>query len=345
MLSGVSTWFTKTYTLGGVIVATKTDGVVHYVASDHLGSTSVSHTNTGSTGTLTFFPFGAERSRSGFVDTDRTFTGQVSDGDTGLMFYNARYYDPVASRFTQADTILADGPNRYSYVLNNPLARVDPTGRNNEEARMARCGIDNSRCGAKHHHTKASVSQNRDGVGDAVNWDSVANHLDQYQVQFFDDYFLPSGKSLFAEAHIAYWMFSQAISDGTLVFADGWYQPSSCAPNCDGPQINPASEAVGLNASYADEAIAEGTLDMLAIGGAWLAPRVTFGHGARHLEGTALSATQVESQILQQVTAEASQASTTGSFWGRVQINGTTIEYRAYTLADGTINVGTYYVP
>lgn len=74
-------------------------------------------------------------------------------------------------------------------------------------------------------------------------------------------------------------------------------------------------------------------------------PRVTFGHGARHLEGTGLSATQVESTILQRVTAEASQASTTGSFWGRVQINGTTIEYRAYTLPDGTINVGTYYVP
>ena len=127
--SGVSTWFTKTYTLGGVMVATKTDGVVHYVSSDHLGSTSVSHnTSTGSTGTVTYFPFGAERSRTGFVDTDRTFTGQVSDAGTGLMFYNARYYDPVAGRFTQADTILADGPNRYSYVRNNPLARIDPSG-------------------------------------------------------------------------------------------------------------------------------------------------------------------------------------------------------------------------
>jgi RHS repeat-associated protein len=130
VLSGVSTSFTKTYTLGGVMVATKTDGVVHYVASDHLGSTSVSHnTSTGSTGTVTYFPFGAERSRTGFVDTERTFTGQVSDGDTGLMFYNARYYDPVAGRFTQADTILVDGPNRYSYVLNNPLNATDPTGR------------------------------------------------------------------------------------------------------------------------------------------------------------------------------------------------------------------------
>lgn len=66
---------------------------------------------------------------------------------------------------------------------------------------------------------------------------------------------------------------------------------------------------------------------------------------ARHLEGTGLSAAQVESTILKRVTTEASQASTTGSFWGRVQISGTTIEYRAYTLPDGTINVGSCYVP
>jgi hypothetical protein len=42
----------------------------------------------------------------------------------------------------------------------------------------------------------------------------------------------------------------------------------------------------------------------------------------------------------------ASQAtSETGSLWGRIEIRGTTIEYRAYTLPDSTINVGTYYVP
>jgi hypothetical protein len=76
VLSGVSTSFTKTYTLGGVMVATKTDGVVHYVSSDHLGSTSVSHnTDTGSTGKVTYFPFGADRSRTGFVGSPRFRVG------------------------------------------------------------------------------------------------------------------------------------------------------------------------------------------------------------------------------------------------------------------------------
>jgi hypothetical protein len=69
-------------------------------------------------------------------------------------------------------------------------------------------------------------------------------------------------------------------------------------------------------------------------------PRVTSGHGARHLEGTGLSATEVESMILQRVMVEVSEASTTSSFRMHAQINGTTIEYRAHTLPDGTINVG-----
>jgi RHS repeat-associated protein len=75
----------------------------------------------------TFMPFGSLRS-GGPVGTERTFTGQVDDAGTGLMFYNARYYDPVVGRFTQADTVL-DGTNRYTYVRNNPTRFADPTGR------------------------------------------------------------------------------------------------------------------------------------------------------------------------------------------------------------------------
>jgi RHS repeat-associated protein len=61
------------------------------------------------------------------------FTGQVLDEDTGLYYYNARYYDPELGRFIQPDTLIPhlDEPqsyNRYSYVLNNPLKYRDPTG-------------------------------------------------------------------------------------------------------------------------------------------------------------------------------------------------------------------------
>ena len=71
---------------------------------------------------------------------------------------------------------------------------------------------------------------------------------------------------------------------------------------------------------------------------------VTFGHGARHLVGTGLDQGDVESAIESQVSGSVTGADSTGSFWGRVAVNNQTIEYRAYTLPNGSINVGTYDV-
>ena len=66
-------------------------------------------------------------------------------------------------------------------------------------------------------------------------------------------------------------------------------------------------------------------------------------HGARHLENTGLASDAVEAAIVKHVQAATRGASETGSFWGRVIVEGHTIEYRAYTLLDGTISIGTYY--
>ena len=72
-----------------------------------------------------------------------TFTGQYSHMDDpstggvtegfGLMFYNARWYDPYLNHMTQPDSIVPDPYNsqdydRYSYVRNNPLKYTDPSG-------------------------------------------------------------------------------------------------------------------------------------------------------------------------------------------------------------------------
>jgi len=49
------------------------------------------------------------------------------------MFYNARYYSPLLSRFVSADTVVPGESNpqafnRYMYTLGNPLRLTDPTG-------------------------------------------------------------------------------------------------------------------------------------------------------------------------------------------------------------------------
>src|SRR5579884_65790 len=64
------------------------------------------------------------------MPTTYNFTGQRLDSETGLLYYGARYYDPLSGRFTQADLVLnnAEGMDPYAYVGENPESRTDPTG-------------------------------------------------------------------------------------------------------------------------------------------------------------------------------------------------------------------------
>ncbi|MBM3135718.1 MAG: hypothetical protein FJZ89_10660 [Chloroflexi bacterium] len=104
-----------------------------WLLTDHLGSTAV--TSGAQSGDINF-PYGA--TRSGAVSTTYKFTGQRLDDSTGLYYYGARYYDAALGRFIQPDTIVPNpvnpqALNRYSYVLNNPLRFIDPTGMFSEE--------------------------------------------------------------------------------------------------------------------------------------------------------------------------------------------------------------------
>jgi RHS repeat-associated protein len=85
-----------------------------------------------------------------------------------LLFYNARYYDPLLGRFVSADWIVPNAPaltvhpfgsvaggtwgkggggpanaqdlNRYSYVNNSPVSHTDPTGHCRQRSRCAAQG-------------------------------------------------------------------------------------------------------------------------------------------------------------------------------------------------------------
>jgi RHS repeat-associated protein len=67
---------------------------------------------------------------SGSASTRYTYTGREADSDTGLMFYRARWYDPREGRFISEDPIGFRGRDIsfYSYVHNDPLRLIDPTG-------------------------------------------------------------------------------------------------------------------------------------------------------------------------------------------------------------------------
>ena len=89
---------------------------------------------------------GKDRNPNATVPTDNRFTGQKEDG-TGLVFKNARYYDPVTGQFVSPDTLVPDATNlfdynRYMYVRGNPLRYTDPSGHFTEEQLVGWYGED-----------------------------------------------------------------------------------------------------------------------------------------------------------------------------------------------------------
>ncbi|MHB1132680.1 MAG: RHS repeat-associated core domain-containing protein [Chloroflexota bacterium] len=110
-------------------------GELFYLLSDHLGSTSATVRPGGGDLRETWYgPWGNTRLSLGSPPTDNLFTGQKLDASTDLYYYGARYYDPSLGRFLSPDKVDPDSKspqtlNRYSYVSNNPLKYVDPSGK------------------------------------------------------------------------------------------------------------------------------------------------------------------------------------------------------------------------
>jgi RHS repeat-associated protein len=134
---------------GDTRVAAKVGTQISFYHPDHQGSTSlltdiygnritgIAYDAAGSlVNEIAYYPFG--EARAGIISTSvsHMYTGQELD-NTGLYNYNARLYDPEMGRFMTPDSIVSDPSNpqslnRYSYVLNNPLNLVDPTGNTTE---------------------------------------------------------------------------------------------------------------------------------------------------------------------------------------------------------------------
>ncbi|MFL0803131.1 MAG: hypothetical protein K6L81_05405 [Agarilytica sp.] len=123
------------------------DGFYTYLHRDHIGSiVAKTGENVGSVNDVEYLSNDSWGRRvnenwvgspieNGYVpsDTSRGFTDHEHLDQVGLIHMNGRVYDPVIGRFLSPDPLVqapynSQSYNRYTYVFNNPLSFVDPTG-------------------------------------------------------------------------------------------------------------------------------------------------------------------------------------------------------------------------
>lgn len=106
-------------------------GTIKWYCYDGLGSVVAEVSPSGTlTATRAYDVYGGVRSSAGASTSRHKFVGSLghpSEDETGLIYMQARYADPVTGRFISQDQ-KKDGVNWFTYCGNDPTNSVDPTG-------------------------------------------------------------------------------------------------------------------------------------------------------------------------------------------------------------------------
>jgi len=99
-----------------------------YYVHDQLGSTVALTNSSGAIAATYSYTTYGRATHAGAASTPLQYGAGYTDAETGLIYLQARYYDPGTAQFLTIDPALATTAQPYAYAGDNPLNSVDPTG-------------------------------------------------------------------------------------------------------------------------------------------------------------------------------------------------------------------------
>jgi RHS repeat-associated protein len=291
-------------------------------------------------------PINNKTARSSGLGDRYYYAGHRWDSDSGLYYFGTRFYDPRIGQFLSPDadtTIASGGINTYTYARSNPNRWVDPDGRQDISGSISFGGFGGP--GMSDSGASFGISINIGGSpGGFAGLGGPMFPGGIGPINFGGPGFGHLGMGSAGPA-------TQPFSGSNAPFAQDqiFAEPNPLEvliPLAGALRAGLAYAGEGLLQLSAEEGVSAGEQALSAAKDETFEFVFRTEHAAPHFEGTELSQSNIEMQIEAELKEQLNvtpNPSVSGSFWGRTNFQGVTIQYRGFGLPENTINIGTYY--